>query len=56
MASDRLREQAAEELARASVDRLHDAEDSVDAGQLALPIYLFFGESRPRVVPTPDRD
>ena len=38
MPNDRLREQAAEELARAIVDRLHHAEASVDADQLALPI------------------
>lgn len=38
MPNDRLREQAAEELARAIVDRLHHPEASVDMDQLALPI------------------
>jgi hypothetical protein len=38
MPNDRLREQAAEELARVIVHRLHRAEPSVDVDQLALPI------------------
>lgn len=38
MPNGRLREEAAEELARAIVDRLHHAEPSVDVDQLALPI------------------
>ena len=38
MPNDRLREEAAEELARAIADRLHHAQSNVDADQLALPI------------------
>lgn len=38
MPDDRLRERAAEELARAIVDRLHEAEPDVDTSQLTLPI------------------
>ncbi len=38
MPNDRLREEAAEELARAIVHRLHNAGLSVDVDQLALPI------------------
>ena len=38
MPNDRLRAEAAEELARAIVDRLHHAGAGVDADQLALPI------------------
>jgi hypothetical protein len=38
MPNDRLREQAAEELARAILDRLHPAEANLDADQLMLPI------------------
>ena len=38
MPNDRLREEAAEELARAIVERLHQTEPVPDANQLALPI------------------
>ena len=38
MPNDRLREQAAEELARAILDRLHPAAPSLDADQLVFPI------------------
>jgi hypothetical protein len=38
MPNDQLREQAAEELARAIIDRLHQAESTVDTDQLTLPI------------------
>jgi hypothetical protein len=38
MPNDRLREQAAEELARAIIDRLHQADAGVDEDQLTLAI------------------
>lgn len=38
MPNDRLREEAAEELARAIVDRLHHTQPGVDVDQLTLPI------------------
>ncbi|PJI89764.1 hypothetical protein BDW16_3083 [Sphingomonas koreensis] len=38
MPNDRLRAEAAEELARAIVDRLHHTEPSLDMDQLTLPI------------------
>ncbi|MDC7810106.1 DUF6771 family protein [Sphingomonas koreensis] len=38
MPNDRLRAEAAEELARVIVDRLHHTEPSLDMNQLTLPI------------------